>query len=37
MASRGRGLGTMDMTIGLLTLLGVFSRWDIVGATRSRS
>src|SRR6202045_1930514 len=31
-----RGLGTMEITIGLLTLLGVFSRrWGIVGATLS--
>ena len=30
------GLGTMEITIGLLTLLGVFSRrWGIVGATLS--
>src|ERR1700710_1329210 len=30
------GLGTVEITIGLLTLLGVFSRrWGIVGATLS--
>src|ERR1700736_5817761 len=30
------GLGTMEITIGLLTLLGVFSRrWGILGATLS--
>src|SRR4030088_2509200 len=30
------GLGTMEITIGLLTLLGVFSRrWGIVGGTLS--
>jgi uncharacterized membrane protein YkgB len=30
------GLGTLEITIGLLTLLGVFSRrWGIVGATLS--
>src|SRR3981189_3182818 len=30
------GLGTLEVTIGLLTLLGVFSRrWGIVGATLS--